>query len=157
MRRGTCFSSVSAKCVPLATTGTTIKMHFSTTCYCALAAAGRTGRAGRGGTTAGTARERAPFLPTVRIAKKWLSGETPSSTRVIVPGVSRCASFTFVCPLDGPLDGALGWPFADALAFVSFAARRCSRLLPGTVASLYEGRFGTFETASCAASSATKS
>src|SRR6185437_1882827 len=125
--------------------------------YCALAAAGRAGRPGRGGTTAGTARERAPFLPTVRIAKKWLSGETPSSTRVMVPGTSRCASFTFVCPLDGPLDEALGCAFAVALAFVSLAARRCSRLLPGTVASLYEGRFGTFETASCAASSATKS
>lgn len=47
---------------PLALTG----LHR----YCALAAAGRAGRAGRGGTTAGTARERAPFLPTVRIAKK---------------------------------------------------------------------------------------
>src|SRR5579864_678253 len=116
--------SVSAKCVPLATTGTTIKIHSSANCYCALAAAGRTGRAGRGGTTAGTAKERAPFLPTVRMAKKWLSGETPSSTRVMIPGV---ASFTF----------GVGWTLAVALTFVSLAARRCSRLLPGTVASLY--------------------
>src|SRR6185437_10461309 len=117
--------------------------------YCALAAAGRAGRPGRGGTTAGTARERAPFLPTVRIAKKWLSGETPSSTRVMVPGASRCASFTFACPLGGPLcaplDAAPGWAFAVAMAFVSLAARRCSRLLPGTVASLYAGLFGTVE------------
>src|SRR5579864_6922671 len=156
MRRGICFFLRFLQTIPLATTKTTIKMHFSRACYCALAAAGRTGRVGRGGTTAGTARERAPFLPTVRIAKKWLSGETPSSTRV-VPGASRCASFTFACPLDGPLDAALGWTFAVALAFVSLAARRCSRLLPGPVASLYEGRFGTFETASCAASSEIKS
>ena len=62
------------------------KRHLSfcfSSCYCLL---GASGGCGRRPISVGTAMERAPFLPTARTAKKWLSVETLFKT--VSPGAA---------------------------------------------------------------------